>query len=139
MSSARGGFGGIAIVIMFAVVALVALLALSAARPASASAPGTPAPTGVRPPVLTGAQIPSQYRLHLGGSVPLTALPAVPAAAEAPSGPGPAPTYFPFAPNVAVWTDPSNQNRPTEARDSQGRTYVAFQHEVTATNHDLYI
>src|SRR6266511_3283983 len=111
MSSVRGGFGGIAIIVLLAVVALVALLALSAAGTAAAGAPGTPAPTGARPPVLTGAQIPSQYRLQIGGSVPLTDLGTTPATASAPTGPGPGPTDFPFAPNVVVWTDPSPQNR----------------------------
>ena len=137
MSSRRGGYGGIAIVFLIAVVA-VALLALSAAGSAAAGVPGTPAPTGARPPVLTGAQIPSQYRLHIGGAVPLTGLGSTPTpASRFDSGPGP--TDLPFAPNVAVWTDPAPQTRPTEGRDTMGRTYVAFQHEVSPTNHDLYV
>ena len=137
MSSSRGGFGGIAIVLLLAVVAFAALLVLSAAAPASAGAPG--APTGARPPVLTGAQIPSQYRLHLGDPVTLTALGSTPTTAAPASGPGPEPTDLPFAANVAVWTDARNQNRPTEARDSLGRTYLAFQSEVSPTNHDIYV
>ena len=139
MSSSRDGFGGIAIVFVLAVVAFAAVLILSAAAPASAGAPGAPAPTGARPPALTGAQIQSQYRLHLSGSVTLTDLGSSPATAAPAEGPGPEPTDLPFAPNVVVWADPANQNRPSEARDSLGRTYVAFQHEITVTNRDIYV
>ncbi len=139
MSSSRGGFGGIAIVFVLAVVAFAAVLVLSAAAPASAGAPVAPAPTGARPPVLTGAQIPSQYRLHLSGPVTLTDLGSSPATAAPASGPGPEPKDLPFAPNVVVWADVANQHRPSEARDSLGRTYIAFQSEVTPTNRDIYV
>ena len=140
MSSSRGGFGGIAIVFLLAVFAFAVLLVLSAATPA-AGASGAPSPTGARPPLLTGANIPSQYRLHLGSAVALTDLgstPVPPSTLSAP-GPGPKPADAPFGANLAVTADPAPEHRPTEARDSQGRTYIAFQHQVTPTNHDLYV
>ena len=137
MFSSRDGYGGFVIVLL-AVVAFAALLVLSAG-PAAAGASGAPVPTGVRPAVLTGSQIPSEYRLHLGGAVTLTDLGSTPTPSSPASGPGPQPNDLPFAPNVPVWTDAANQNRPSEARDSLGRTYVVFQSEVTPTNHDLYV
>src|SRR3989449_781435 len=139
MPSTRGGFGGIAIGFVLAVLAFAVLLALSAAAPAAAGSPGGSAPTGARPPMLTGDQIPSQYRLHLGGTVTLTALGSITETSSTTAGPGPEPTDAPFSGNVAVTSDPSAENRPSEARDSQGRTYIAFQREITGTNHDIYV
>ena len=69
MFSSRDGYGGFVIVLL-AVVAFAAMLVLSAG-PAAAGASGAPAPTGARPALLTGSQIPPQYRLHLGGALTL--------------------------------------------------------------------
>ena len=135
MSSARGGYGGIAIVLLLAVVGLAVLFLAASAAPAVSNGP---AGLLARPPVLTGANIPNQYRLHLGPSVALTDLGPTPATAS-PPGPGPEPTDLPFGTNVAIWTDARPQTRPTMAADSTGRVFVAFQHEVSGTNRDIYV
>src|SRR2546428_11671835 len=89
MPSTRGGFGGIAIGFVLAVLAFAVLLALSAAAPVAAGSPGGSAPTRARPPMLTGDQIPSQYRLHLGGTVTLSAPRAVSETSSPQAAPGP--------------------------------------------------
>src|SRR3972149_870188 len=81
MSSVRGGYGGIAIVLLLAVVGLAVLFLAASAAPAVSNGP---AGLLARPPVLTGANIPNQYRLHLGPSVALTDLGPTPATASPP-------------------------------------------------------
>src|SRR3972149_6816573 len=152
MSSARGGYGGIAIVLLLAVVGPAARALAASAAPAVSNGP---AGLLARPPVLTGANIPNQYRLHLGPSVALTDLGPTPATAS-PLGLAPRPTapplrrapppaparalaYLRFGTNVAIWPDARPQTRPTMAADSTGRVFVAFQHEVSGTNRDIYV
>src|SRR3972149_3312996 len=88
MSSARGGYGGIAIVLLLAVVGPAARALAASAAPAVSNGPaGLLAP----PPVLTGANIPNQYRLPLGPSAALTPPgPTPPPPPPPPPRPGPA-------------------------------------------------
>ncbi len=136
MSSDRGGFSGVAIVFLLAVIGLIALLTVTAAAPAAA---GAPLPTGASGiPAVFGGPV-TGHNLVLGTEVPLRAMPPIHFVPHAAPLPGPQPMDAPFAPNVAIWTDPNAQTAPASAVDSQGRIYVAFEHAVSATNHDIYV
>jgi len=134
MSSIQRDYGGIVFVGLGVLLAVVALLAASSAGPVIDS--GLEGARSSSPL----SEIPSDQRPQVGGYLSsINAVPVEMPAKDAREPPGPGPMDFPFDTNVAVWTDAGPQRGPSVASDSQGRIYVAFEHEFSPTDNDVMI
>src|SRR5437867_3021832 len=139
MSSSRFDFGGVALFMIVVVFAVTALMVVSSGNPMSPRG-GALVDGGAGTGPTATSEIPVEHRPQ---AVALTSLPparlyTLPSKVTG-TGPAPGPTDFPFGTNVAVWTDPAAQRRPSVAIDSQGRVYVAFENDATPANVDIML
>ena len=120
--------------------AAAALLANSAGGPATSGSDSGVPRAGIHPAILSADQLRPNEVPRLSEFLFPTSVISSPGPETQPlTGLPPAPSDVPFAQNRPIWRDSSAQTRPSVAMDSGGRIYVAFQHEATPGNHDIYV
>ncbi len=124
--------------ILIAVVAGLVLVGAIPPFPVDATGDSSDGLIVVSAASLTGIASLNEVRSQAAGVSPDALLSSIP---KRPAGAAPEPTPLdpPFISNLRVTTESLPQHRPSMARDSQGRIYVAFEHQSPTTNTDVYI